>query len=90
MKAVSARIQNMRKALYDELLARKTPGDWTHITKQIGMFAYTGLTPGQCEALIKKWHVYLLKNGRISLAGITTKNVGHLADGMNDVVKNVK
>jgi len=90
MKAVSDRIKNMRKVLFDELISRKTPGDWTHITNQIGMFSYTGLTPGQCEVLIKKWHVYLLKNGRISMAGITTKNVAHLAEGMDDVVRNHK
>jgi len=90
MKAVSKRITDMRKALKDELVRLNVPGNWNHITDQIGMFSYTGLTPGQCEVLIKKWHVYLLKNGRISMAGVNTNNVGHLAAGMADVVKNVK
>merc|ERR1711935_262730 len=90
MKAVSNRITDMRKALYNEILALKVPGDWTHIINQIGMFSYTGLTPAQCESLIKKWHVYLLKNGRISMAGVNTKNVGHLAAGIADVVKTIK
>lgn len=54
------------------------------------MFSYTGLTPQQCEVLIKKHHIYLLKNGRISMAGINTKNVNYLAKAMADVVVNVK
>lgn len=44
---MSARIQNMRKLLYEALVSRKTPGDWSHITKQIGMFSFTGLNAKQ-------------------------------------------
>jgi len=43
LNAVSKRIQDMRKALYDELLRLQVPGTWEHIIKQIGMFSYTGL-----------------------------------------------
>ena len=44
LRVMSGRIIAMRKALYDALVARKTPGDWKHIINQIGMFSYTGLT----------------------------------------------
>lgn len=60
----------MRKALRDELEKMSTPGTWNHITDQIGMFSYTGLSPKQCEILINKYHIYLLKSGRISMAGV--------------------
>lgn len=43
LRIMSGRIIAMRKALYDALIARKTPGDWKHIVSQIGMFSYTGL-----------------------------------------------
>ncbi len=43
------------------------------------MFSYTGLTEAQCDILIKKYHIYLLRSGRISMAGINTKNVKYLA-----------
>ena len=33
-------------------------------------FSYTGLTEPQCERLLKEFHIYLLKSGRISMAGI--------------------
>lgn len=87
---MSLRIQAMRAELVGELKRLGTPGDWSHITSQIGMFSFTGLTKNQCNALIDNWHCYLLTNGRISMAGINKGNVKHLAAGINDVVRNVR
>lgn len=86
LREVSQRIISMRNALKNELERLQTPGDWSHITKQIGMFSYTGLTVPQCERLIATWHIYLLKNGRISMAGINTSNVQYLARSIKDAV----
>lgn len=44
LKMMAGRIQNMRQLLYDELKKRNI--HWNHITTQIGMFGYTGLTGG--------------------------------------------
>ncbi len=90
MKEMSSRIIEMRKALKDELTRLGTPGNWDHITSQIGMFSFTGLTAKQCELLINKHHIYLLKSGRISMAGVTSKNVKYLAAAIDDAVRNVK
>lgn len=80
----------MRKLLRENLEKLGVPGKWDHITSQIGMFSYTGLTPEQCDVLIKKWHIYLLRNGRISMCGITTKNVEYLARAIQDAVVSSK
>jgi aspartate/tyrosine/aromatic aminotransferase len=64
---VSKRIIEVRDLLRKKLEELKTPGTWEHITDQIGMFSYTGLNEKTCESLINKHHVYMLKNGRISL-----------------------
>lgn len=90
LKIMSGRIISMRQALFNELKRLGTPGDWTHIVSQIGMFSYTGLTVKQCENMINKHHVYMLKNGRVSMAGVTSKNVGYIAAAMDDSVRNVK
>merc|ERR1711953_287294 len=89
LRAMSVRIQDMRKALFDELTALCTPGSWTHITSQIGMFSFTGLPPEQCKIMVDKHHIYMLGNGRISMAGVTSKNVKYLAKAIDDVVRNV-
>lgn len=41
---MSNRIKEMRTSLYERLVRLGTPGSWEHITQQIGMFCYTGLT----------------------------------------------
>lgn len=89
LASISQRIAMVRRRLVDELETRKTPGTWRHITKQIGMFSFTGLTAAQCERMTTKWHIYLLKNGRISLAGLNDNNVVYVAEAMDDCVRNV-
>jgi len=49
------------------------------------MFAYTGLKPEQMDKLAKDHSVYATKDGRISVAGITTGNVKRLAESIYKV-----
>ena len=86
---MSNRIVDMRHALVNELKRLSTPGDWSHITTQIGMFSYTGLNPKQCENMISKHHIYMLKNGRISMAGVNSKNAAYIAKAIDETVRNV-
>jgi len=86
--AMSLRIQDMRKSLFDELTRLETPGSWTHITSQIGMFSFTGLSKPQAEAMVEKHHIYMLGNGRVSMAGVTSHNVKYIAEAIDDVVRN--
>jgi aspartate/tyrosine/aromatic aminotransferase len=88
LAGMSNRILDMRKALFDELMKLKTPGVWTHITSQIGMFSYTGLTAEQVRYMTEKHHVYLLNSGRISMAGLNSSNVARLAAAMHDAITN--
>ncbi|GAB5357091.1 hypothetical protein AAMO2058_000344700 [Amorphochlora amoebiformis] len=87
IKLMSGRIIEMRKVLRDELVRLGTPGKWDHIVSQIGMFSFTGLSRKQCELLIQKHHVYLLYNGRISMAGLNSKNVKRFAKAVDHVVR---
>ena len=87
LRTMSGRIIEMRKALKSELDKLETPGNWDHITSQIGMFSFTGLTPSQVEAMQTKHHVYMTKNGRISMAGLNTGNVAYFAKAVDDVVR---
>lgn len=81
-------MDDMRKALRAAIEAKGVPGDWSHITTQIGMFSFTGLTPKQSETMVKKHSIYMTKNGRISVCGVTTKNVDYIAASIKDVVEN--
>ena len=75
LKAVTDRMNGMRQALKQALMDNGTKGNWDHVTSQIGMFSFLGLTTKQCEHMINKHHIYMTLNGRISIAGLTTANV---------------
>jgi aspartate/tyrosine/aromatic aminotransferase len=90
LMAMSKRIQDMRAVLLDELKTLGTPGDWSHITSQIGMFSFTGLTPAQAKAMVDDHHIYMLGNGRVSMAGVTSGNVKYIAESIDNVVRNVQ
>jgi len=78
----------MRDALYSKLTHDlKTPGDWSHIVKQIGMFSFTGLNQQQTKALAEKAHVYMTADGRISMAGLNQGNIGYFAESVDKVVR---
>lgn len=89
VKTMSSRIISMRSKLKAKLVELRTPGSWEHITNQIGMFCYTGLSESQVAHIIKEHHVYLMKDGRISMAGINENNIDHVAKAFNDAVTNV-
>ncbi|KAI8145559.1 aspartate aminotransferase [Fennellomyces sp. T-0311] len=89
LKYMSNRIIEMRKALFDRLTALGTPGTWNHITDQIGMFSFTGLSATQVQVIKEKYHIYMTDNGRISMAGLSTGNIDYFAKAVDDVVRNV-
>lgn len=76
---MSGRISEMRSALVKKLGEAGSKHDWSHITNQIGMFAYTGLNKPQVDDLIANSSIYMTGDGRISLAGLNTKNLDYVA-----------
>ena len=88
IKTMAGRVIAMRKGLREKLEALGTPGTWNHITDQIGMFSFTGLNPEMCEYLLKEKHIYLLKNGRISMCGVTPGNIDYVASSIHEAVIN--
>ena len=142
------RIITMRTALVAGLQKAGSTKNWDHVTSQIGMFCFSGMTPEQvrctrcvlvhraiiassavcynaCSAICAsrghahpparthtrthahtdtqththththtqvdrlktEFHIYMTKNGRISMAGVTSKNVEYLASSMHEVTK---
>jgi len=88
-KDMADRINNMRIELRTVLEEEGESSDnrsWEHITKQIGMFAYSGLTKEEVILLRDRHHIYCTLNGRISMAGITSNNVNYVAEAIKDVI----
>ena len=87
---VAERIIAMRRQLRGHLERLKTPGSWEHITEQIGMFSFTGLSEKQCLHLISHYHIHMMKNGRMAMTGLTSRNVEYVAEAVNNAVRTIK
>jgi aspartate aminotransferase, chloroplastic len=88
MATMAGRIKEVRGRLAAELAAAAPDRDWGFVTRQIGMFSFTGLTPAQVARMTEKHHVYMTGDGRISLAGLSSAKAAYLAAAMADCVKN--
>lgn len=73
------RIKSMRKALADEMVAVGAKRDFSFVTRQNGMFSFTGLSPEQVDRLAAEFGIYAVRNGRICICGLNTRNVGYVA-----------
>lgn len=85
---MSSRMIEMRELLYKELIKLNPKDDWSYITKQKGMFAFTHLTPENVKILREKYSVYMLENGRISICGLTRDNCEYMAKAVYEVTNN--
>lgn len=83
---MAERIRSMRHLLRSKLEDISSL-PWDHITKQIGMFAYSGLSKEQVMTMRDRHHIYCTLDGRISMAGVTSRNVDYIANSIHDVTK---
>ena len=84
--AMRERIAAMRRALHD-VISAKVPGrDFGYFLTQRGMFSYTGLTGAQVDRLRDEFAVYLVRSGRICVAGLNEGNVERTAQAMAAVL----
>ena len=69
------RIQRMRLELQQRLAAAGAGIDTDFITRQRGMFSYSGLSKEQMQRLRSEFGVYGLDSGRICVAALNERNL---------------
>jgi aromatic-amino-acid transaminase len=84
--AMRERILAMRKSLHAVLSAKKPGRDFGYFLSQRGMFSYTGLSAAQVDRLREEFAVYLVRSGRMCVAGLNTGNVERTATAMAAVL----
>lgn len=80
------RIKAMRQQLVDGLKAAGVKQDMGFITDQIGMFSYSGLTKDQMVRLRSEFSVYGTDTGRMCVAALNGKNIGHVCRSIAAVI----
>jgi aromatic-amino-acid transaminase len=69
------RIKQMRTLLADKLKAAGVNRDFSFITRQRGMFSYSGLDAAQMQRLRSEFGIYGVDSGRICVAALNTRNI---------------
>ena len=85
--AMRDRIKAMRLKLKSVLEAKIPNRNFDYITRQNGMFSFTGLTPEQVARLQSEYGIYMISNSRMCVAGLNTSNIDYVANAMADVLK---
>ena len=80
------RILAMRRQLHDVLQALLPGRDFSYFLTQRGMFSYTGLTSAQADRLREEHAVYVLRSGRLCVAGLNSSNVDATAKAIAAVL----
>ena len=75
LAAMRTRIKQMRQLLRDRLVAAGVNRDMSFITRQRGMFSYSGLSQAQMQRLRAEFGIYGVDSGRICVAALNSKNI---------------
>lgn len=78
------RLVGMRARFAEDMAARGA--DFGFVAEQRGLFSFLGITPAHVDRLRHEFSVYLLRSGRINVAGITDDNIVYLADALTRVL----
>ena len=73
------RLHDMRQLLDDALRAEAPEHDFSHVVRARGMFCFLGISTEQVRRLKRDHAVYMVDSSRINIAGITARNVDHIA-----------
>jgi aromatic-amino-acid transaminase len=86
LASMRERIVHMRHALHAALQALAPHKNFDFLLTQSGMFSYTGFTVAQVEQLRADHGLYMLRSGRICMAGLNTGNVQAAGQAMAKVL----
>ncbi len=75
LAGMRVRIKQMRQALQTQLAAAGVKQDISFITRQKGMFSYSGLNKEQMQRLRNEFGIYGVDSGRICVAALNSKNI---------------
>jgi aromatic-amino-acid transaminase len=86
LASMCQRIARMRQAIHDGLKDHVRGEMLTRYVRQRGMFTYTGLVAEQADRLKEEFGVYILRSGRMCVAGLNDSNVQIVADAIGKVL----
>ena len=86
LTAMREHIASTRAKFVAALGQHGVAGDFSFITRQKGMFSFSGLSDAQVKFLRDQKSIYIVGGGRINVAGITPKNIDYLCASIREAV----
>lgn len=86
LKEMRDRTIAMRFAFVDGLSSRGVDQDFSFITRQRGMFSFSGLSDEIVGWLRENKSIYVVGGGRINLAGLTASNIDYVCDAIAEAL----
>lgn len=80
------RIRQMRESLVEKLSASGAKKDFSFVSRQRGMFSYSGLSAAQVDRLRDEFGIYAVSSGRICVAALNTSNINKVAQAIAAVL----
>ncbi|MBU6143517.1 MAG: aspartate/tyrosine/aromatic aminotransferase [Betaproteobacteria bacterium] len=80
------RIRQMRAAFTEKLKALGTKQDFSFVTKQRGMFSFSGLSAQQVDRLREEHAIYAISTGRICVAALNSNNIDRVVRAVASVL----
>jgi aromatic-amino-acid transaminase len=86
LQQMRERIRLMRRQLAEKIQARVPGADVAFVTRQRGMFSYTGLSKEAVARLRDEFSVYAVDTGRICVAALNSRNLDWCAEAIAKVM----
>lgn len=80
------RIRDMRTTMVEQLASLGAKRNFAFVTRQRGMFSYSGLTPEQVERLKSEFGIYAVGTGRICVAALNSGNIRAVTEAIVKVL----
>ncbi len=86
LAAMRVRIKQIRQVFVEKLRAAGVKQDMSFITRQVGMFSYSGLNRDQMLRLRSEFGVYGTDSGRMCVAALNQKNIDYVCAAIAKVL----
>ncbi len=86
LDAIRSRINDLRVQFVAAISQQIPDLNFSHITNQRGMFSYSGISGDVVDRLKNEHSIYLLRSGRINIAGMNSNNMDRLCDAIASVL----
>jgi len=86
LAGMRVRIREMRQAFVQKLKEKAPAHDFDFVTRQRGMFSYSGLSKEQVGRLRDEFSIYAIDTGRICVAALNSRNIDNIVDAIAKVL----